>query len=419
MSGELRSAKARDEWRHFWLLPLVASLGNSASVLHIYSLGPFIRPLQDEFGWGRGDVALGITVANCGAVFLYAVVGNLIDRWGPRRVGLIGAFIMCSAVALLGTATGTMSNWLFLWAIVSIGTVWVQPTIWTSAVSSRFDVSRGLAVAITLAGSGAASSLLPLVATWLIEGYGWRGGYLGLGALWAILLIPMLALFFRGAKEGGGKKAGPASALLPGFTFKEGIRRPAFYKLLIGGSFFSFCLIGIIVHFVPILTDKGITPLEAAGLAGIVGIASIAGRLVTGMLLDRFPGDRVGAAAFLLPISACLLLLLTPANPVTFAAVALLVGLSVGAELDVIVYMATRHFGLKRFGVLFAAILTASTVGTGLGPVTAGVLFDRFGSYDLFLIAVIPVMIIGAIAVGLLGPYPVFPAPEAEPPVQV
>ncbi|VXB99566.1 membrane hypothetical protein [Brevundimonas sp. G8] len=228
MTHEIQSQAAKEEWRQFWILPVVAALGNSASVLHIYSLGPFMQPLNEAFGWGRAEVSAGITVANCGAIALYAIVGLLINRWGPRRVGLIGVVIMTSAVALLGSATGSLFNWLALWVVVMIGTVSVQPTIWTGAVASRFDASRGLAVALTLAGSGAASTLLPLVATWLIGEFGWRVAFVGLGVIWAILLLPLILLFFRGANEGTSPRNRTPGGDLTGLTFYEGIRKPAF-----------------------------------------------------------------------------------------------------------------------------------------------------------------------------------------------
>lgn len=408
-----QSQVAREEWRRYWILPVVAALGNSASVLHIYSLGPFMQPLNEAFGWGRAEVSAGITVANCGAIALYAVAGLLIDKWGPRRVGLIGVVIMTSAVALLGSATGSLFNWLALWMVVIIGTVSVQPTIWTGAVASRFDASRGLAVALTLAGSGAASTLLPLVATWLIGQFGWRMAFVGLGTIWAVLLLPLILLFFRGANEGSQAKRETSNVELSGLTFREGTRKPAFYKLLVSGALLTFCLIGVIVHFVPILRDKGLSPVQAASLAGIVGIASIVGRIVTGVLLDRYRGDRVAACAFLLPIVAVSLLLWAPGSLAIYVVVALVVGLSVGSELDALVYLSTRHFGLKCFGVLFGAVLTASTMGTGLGPVVAGAIFDKFGSYDPFLLAIIPITLVGAVAMGLLGPYPVFKTPRS------
>ena len=343
-------------------------------------------------------------------------VGLLIDRWGPRRVGMIGVVVMCSAIALLGTATGGLVNWFLLWTLIGIGGAWVKPTVWTSAVASRFDYSRGLAIAIVISGSGVAATILPPLATWLIGSYGWRVGFFGLGGLWALVLVPFVALFFRGAQDDHRKNAGiqhkVAGDSLSGMTFREGIRSGAFYKLGIAGMLFAFAVIGLIVHFIPILQDVGLSRLGAAGIAGLVGISSIVGRLGTGYLLDRFPAQRVAMIAFLMPVVSALLLL-NSSGTLSLTVAALVVGISLGSELDVVLYLSTRHFGLRRFGILFALMLIFLSIGTAMGPVVAGAIFDRFDSYTYFLWTMIPCVVTGAILMAALGPAPDH-APVAE-----
>jgi MFS family permease len=148
--------------------------------------------------------------------------------------------------------------------------------------------------------------------------------------------------------------------------------------LLLASALFSFTAIGAVVHFVPILTDRGAAPLEAAGIASLVGIFSIVGRLGTGVLLDRFPGHLIGAAAFLLPIIASVLLLLDGANPLSQVIAAAVLWLTVGSEVNVITYLAARHFGLKNFGALYGALLMAFSLGTACGPLAAGAVFDHY-----------------------------------------
>ena len=402
-------AGARHEWRKYWTLAIAAALGNSVTVLHIYSIGPFMEPLQREFAWSRAQISFGLTVAAGCASIMGIGVGMLVDRWGPRRVGLVGVVGICSAYALLGTANGMVPNWLILWALIGMAAAWVNPTIWTSAIASRFDSSRGLAIAVTISGSGVAAAVIPVLATWLIANYGWRSAFFGMGALWALILLPFLALFFHGKQDRRASKpaAGQvlASDLLTGLTLAEGLRSPAFYKLAIAGMVFAFAIIGLIVHFVPILHDLGLNRLTAASIAGLVGLSSIAGRLGTGFLIDRFRADRVAMFAFLLPVVSASLLL-SGGGPVVLAIAALVVGLSLGSELDVILYLATRHLGLKRFGVLFALMLIALSLGTALGPVCAGALFDHFGTYWQFILTIFPLVIFGSVLVGSLGPYP-------------
>ncbi len=395
---------AAAEWRSFWSLPIAAALGYSTAVLHTYGTGPFIAPLQHEFGWSRAQISVGITIAGLvGAVFSVPM-GILIDRLGPRIVGLIGVLLMTSAFAMLGTATGTTANWIVLWCLVAFANLWLQATVWSSAVASRFEKSRGLAFAITFSGASLSATIFPILAAWLIGSYGWRTGFAGMGGIWAVVVFPIMLQSFRGAQDKReARVSAPAASTLQGVSLSEGLHSSAFYKLLLASGLFAFTAIGIVVHFSPILTDRGAEPLAAAGIASLVGLFSIVGRLGTGFLLDRFAAHLVGAVMFLLPIIACALLFFDGGNHLSQAGAAAAFGLTVGAEVDVIAYLTSRHFGLRHFGVFFGAMSGALGVGVAFGPLAAGAAFDRYGSYAQFLELTMVFMATSSLALATLG----------------
>lgn len=396
-----------NEWRHYGYLPFVAALGYATSVIHVYSMGPFFEPLQQAFGWSRGQISLGLTVSSFVSAVFCIPLGMLVDRIGPRRIGLIGVLLMTGVFALLSTSTGSVPNWLLLWALLAIATVGVQATVWTSAVTSRFEKSRGMALAITLSGASLSAALFPLIATWLITHHGWRVGFAGLAGFWAALVLPILLLFFRGARDRSAKGGTePAARALIGLTLAEGLRSIALYKLLLAAGLFSFTAVGTLVHFVPILTGAGVPRMEAAGIAGLIGIFSIFGRLGTGFLLDRFRAQHVGACVFLLPVIGLSLLLIDAANPLYQTLAAASIGLTLGAEVDVIAYLAAKHFGLRNFGALYGALVMALSLGTAVGPLLAGTIFDRVGSYAPFLMLDIGLMTLSALTLLTLGPPP-------------
>jgi MFS family permease len=402
---------ALSEWRNFWSLPIAAALGYSIAVLHTYSLGAFIAPLQQEFGWSRAQISMGITIAGIGSAIFGVPVGLLIDRFGPRRIGLIGCVTMAGTIALLGTATGSTTNWVVLWTIISLGTVCVHATVWTSAVASRFEASRGLAFAITLSGASISATVFPILATWLIQAHGWRVAFVAMCGIWFAVVFPVLLLAFRSAKDPLRDRTAvkPIVPDLPGVSFAEGLRTVAYYKLVTAGGFFAFTAIGITVHFVPILKDAGATPLAAAGIASLIGVFSIIGRIGTGFLIDRLPSHIVGATCFVLPIIAAALLLIDGANPASQSVAAAIFGLTVGAEIDVIAYLTTRQFGLKNFGSLFGGIVTALALGVAFGPLVAGATYDHYGSYSHFLVLTMILMAISSVSLATLrrAPYAV------------
>jgi MFS family permease len=149
---------------------------------------------------------------------------------------------------------------------------------------------------------------------------------------------------------------------------------------------------------VPILQDRGADPMKAAGVASLVGLFSLVGRLGTGMLLDRYPASLVGAGAFLLPILASLLLLFWGENGVAQSVAAAVVGLTLGSEIDVIAYLAVRHFGLENFGILYGSLLTAGSLGSAFGPLIAAAIYDTNGDYELFLWLATLLMAVSAVA---------------------
>jgi MFS family permease len=397
---------AGGEWRRFWTLPVAAAFGYSTAVLHTYAIGPFMEPIGAEFGWSRTQLSAGITITGLAGAVFSIPVGLMVDRIGPRIVGLIGVVLMTGAFALLGTATGDTGNWLMLWSLLAFANLWLQATVWTTAVASRFEKSRGLAFGIALCGASLSAFVFPRLATYLIDTYGWRTGFMAMGGLWAAIVLPVTLLFFRGAKDAGHKVAAEATTAAQtaeGVTVTDGLRTLAFWKLFFASGFFTFTVLGLVVHLVPLLTAAGSERAAAAQIASLIGIFSIIGRLGTGWLLDRLSGRVIGAVIFLLPIAAAALLILDAGNPTYQMIAAAIFGLTVGAEVDVIAYLASRQLGLKNFGVLFGAMVGALSVGVAFGPLAAGAAFDQYGSYAPFLMLTMVLMALSALALATLG----------------
>src|SRR5262245_62734428 len=138
-AGAPQSAMA--EWRRYGIVPIAAGIGYSTMAIQTYGVGPFVAPLEQQFGWTRAEVMIGLTISNTIGVLLNFAVGVLADRLGPRRIALSGVVVKTTAIALLATATGTLLNWSLLWVLVALGAVLAQANVWASAVASRFDKS--------------------------------------------------------------------------------------------------------------------------------------------------------------------------------------------------------------------------------------------------------------------------------------
>jgi MFS family permease len=178
--------------------------------------------------------------------------------------------------------------------------------------------------------------------------------------------------------------------------------------------FYSVALCALTTNGVPVLLGRGFGHAEAAGIAGLLGIGSVTGRLGCGYLLDRFDAKKIAAIGVIAPMAAALLLLAVPGSGTAARIAFLMIGLAAGSEYDATAYLAARHFRARHFGTIFGTIGGITLVANGLAPLVANHIYDVTKSYDTVLWAQLPMGIIAAVFFLMLGPYPMFPAEEAE-----
>lgn len=402
----MQETTARAEWKAHPMLPIAAMFGYSVSVIHIYGINPYLIPVTTEFGWTREQFTWAFTLAILFQAVMSVPLGMLVDRIGARKLGLAGIFLVCLAFTALGSATADLGRWYGLWAIITLVALPVQATVWTSAVASRFNASRGMALAVTLCGASIAQFAMPPLATALIGSFGWRTAFVWHGLIWLALVFPFVFFAFRGAHDVAAAKAQAAPAL-DGMHFRDGLRSTIYLRLLIASLFFTFTVVALNFQFMPLLSDWGIAPTRAAALASLIGLSSIAGRLCIGWLIDHYRASHVGGVVFLLPIFAILLLLQGHGDGWTPVVVAILLGFTLGAEVDVLVYLTTRFFGLKNFGALYGGLLGALSIGTAVGPLIASRIFDQTRSYDQFFMIALGLLVCASLSLFSL-PRPVF-----------
>jgi predicted MFS family arabinose efflux permease len=399
--------EARHEWRSAWPIVAVSTAGYGIAAVHIHSLGVLVRPIEAEFGWGRAEITGALLPYSIATVVFAPLIGHLIDRFGVRRMGVPGMAAYCTAVALLASTADSLWNWWALWLLIAMSASFIKPTLWSKAVGSRFEAGRGLALGVMLCGSSLCATLLPPITHYLVEEVGWRGAYLAIAGSAALLMLPLLFVFLRDepARSTAAQGRSTPSSLHTGLTVRRSLLSSQFLRLGLAAPLMLIGISGLQVNFVPITTAAGLDAASAAMIAGAMGVSSIAGRLIAGLLLDRFHGSVVGAISFLLPVVAVLLLLNYEGDRATALTIAVILGVSLGSEYDTIAYMATRYFGLKNFGVIYGVITGLFALGW-IGPSLAGLAYDNYRSYDLFLWCVIPAFVLAAIVIGSLGPYP-------------
>ena len=368
------------------MLPFAGLIGHATAVFHINGFSPFIVPISHDFGWSRTLTTMGLTIILLMQAVASIPIGFLVDRIGSRKLALVGLVSAPLGFALIGSATGSQTNWIILWLIMGTLAMPVQSTVWTAAISSSFQTSRGLALGVSMCGTSLASALFPWLGAVLIEKFGWQRAMLYEALIWIAVTYPFMFVFFRSVRDKetahhrDKRQAGET-----GMTLKQGLRSTVFWRMLVVGAAYTFVIPTMIVNFVPILAGGGLNAVLAAKIAASIGIASFAGRLASGFMVDRISATKVGAVAFLTPTIGCAIMLAYGISQTSAIFVGILLGIAMGAELDVFGYLTSRYFGTRHFGSLFGCILLALTLGSGLGHVGASMIFDATGSYAGFM----------------------------------
>ena len=395
---------ARQEWAGMWPLPLVAMFGHAGVATFAYASGVFMEPMTQAFGWSRAEFSTAFLLQMMVGLVTQPLVGRLVDRVGPRVVALRGIIPASLGIGLLGLVGQPIWQWWALCVVQVLITSFILPAVWITPVVGRFTASRGLALAVVLAGIGIASALWPVLAAFYIPRLGWRWSFLAMGLTWGVIIFPLALRFMKGPRDVGGpdQMAKAAQAHKTGPQFREALKSRTFVCLTLAGGMFAVISLGMSVHLVPLLKASGMSTTLAASVTGLAGLFSITGRVGTGFLLDRLPTKPLGICVFLLPVLMSLLLWNAHGSvPISIVA-AMLLGLAGGAETDLVFYIAAREFGHGAFASVSATTGAFFGACASLGPLLAGRLFDATGSYHAWLLAVCPLAIGGAALIALL-----------------
>jgi predicted MFS family arabinose efflux permease len=375
------------------LLVVAASMGFSFFSIMLAASGLFMEPLMREFGWSRTLLSSGPSIATTTTAILSPFFGVLIDRYGSRRLVLPGLVVTMLSVAAFSRTNGSPVQWMLLWAVFGIAAVTIKSTAWTAAVLGVFDRSRGLALGLTLSGTAVAQAAVPPLGNWLIEAFGWRGAYIWLAFGWGGATLLLCLLFFFDARDRAAARRPTAedstkvATDLPGLTPKQALRSSALWRVGISNFVVMVMTIGLTIHLFPILTEAGVSRAHAAWLTSLAGIAGIAGKLVTGVLLDRFRPNLIGGLT--LGVAALVFLFLMDGirSPVLIIIAMLVNGYAFGTKTQITGFLTASYGGMKHFGVIYGVMATLMAFASGLGPLVAGVIYDRMGGYGPFLLA--------------------------------
>lgn len=368
--------------------------------LALYGLPFFYDFMVREFGWSRAQVTSGNALSKLliGPLFGF-LAGWLVDRFGPRRLMVVGVGLAGVALAGLGTIHSLFGFYLF-YVCNALGYVCGGPLPNQVLLSRWFTAARGRAMGFAYLGIGLGGALVPFLAVWLTRALGWRGALEALGGLIIVIALP-LALVVPESPLGVSPGGAPA-AVSPRAPLGPVVRSPAFYLLLVGSMCSIAAVGGTNQHLKLFLSlDRGYSQAAAARIAALILASSLAGRLGMGWLADRIPKKFVMLAVYLL-VAIAIPLLLVPRGGNVIYVFAIMFGVGLGGEYLVIPLIAAELFGLPVLGRAMGIVLTADGVAEAVAPVLVGRLYDTSGSYATGFAAIIGFALVGALAIVFL-----------------
>lgn len=416
MTAASLSTDTRGEFSRGWTVLLAAMIGNGLGLVAIpfYTIGALAPVLHGQYGWSFAQIMAGIPIVSAVAMVLSPFVGVLTDRVGVRKVALFALPMFAMSFALFAANPGSLSIYYLNWVILGICGAGCLPLVWTRAVNNWFDKNKGLALGITMMGSGLFGSLAKLVVAHVQPVWGWQACYLVIAIAPLCFAFP-LAWFAFHDREVSPAEDGGASPPLSGAAPRDIIRDWRFWTIGIAFLFLSLGLGGPMPHLENLLFDKGFSRVGAAEIAAVFGVAVVVGRVSGGLLLDRFWAPAIALILFLSPAIGLTLLNLNPGIPWVAMVMVVLFGLGCGVEYDLMSFLIARYFGMRHYGYAFGSLYLIFGIGSGIGPVAVGWAYDVQGNYTTVIWISVILLIVSSLMLLTLGRYAYGLHPEAKP----
>jgi MFS family permease len=375
-----------------WVIVAAGGTLGCLAIGGLFSLPVFLRPIAQDTGWSTTGISTAMTFAFLALALGSIGWGALSDRVGPRRVVLAGSLLLAAGLALASLAPSLVAFQLCFGGVVGLGAAAIFAPM-MACVTGWFDTRRALAVSLVSAGMGMAPMTMSPLAAWLVQAHDWRSSLQIIAALVAVVMLPVALLVRRPPALAQAAAAAPTGAAHePALSVAQALRSAPFLILVLTSFLSCATHSGPIFHTVSYAVTCGIPLMAAVSIYSLEGLAGMGGRVVFGLLGDRFGAARVLVLALL--AQAIVALGYVAARDLgSFYAVAALFGFTYAGVMPLFAVIARENFPLRMMGTVIGGTTMASSLGMALGPVLGGWIYDTYSSYAW--------LFIGAFALGI------------------
>lgn len=387
-----------------WIIVAAGGLLGCLAIGSLFSLPVLLRPIAQDTGWSTTGISGAMTLAFVALAVGSIAWGALSDRVGPRIVVLAGSLLLAAGLALASLASSLLAFQLLFGAVAGFSAAAIFAPM-MACVTGWFDTRRSLAVSLVSAGMGMAPMTMSPLAAWLVQNQDWRTSLQIIAALALCVMVPMALLVRRPpalAQAAAAQATGAAQE--PGPSLGQVVRSAPFLVLVVTSFLTCATHSGPIFHTVSYAVACGIPLMAAVSIYSLEGLTGMGGRLVFGLLGDRFGATRTLVVA-LLAQAIVVLGYLFARGLGSFYTVAALFGFTYAGVMPLFAVIARENFPLRMMGTVIGGTTMASSIGMALGPVVGGMIYDSFSSYAWLFIGAFALgmgAFLGAVAFGRL-----------------
>ena len=370
----------------------------------VASMGVFLKPIAAEFGWPRSEVAGALAAVALGNAVAYPFAGRLADRIGPRRTALLGNLLLGLSILLISQVPAQPV--IYYLAFIFAGAFGAMPStmVFAKLIAEWFDRTRGLWMGFCGGvGNGLGAILFPMIGAMLLTHYGWRMGFVGVGAF---ALVAGFTVMFLMLRESPLRRARDLAepVILEGMTYHDAIRSARFWWIFSIVPLGAGCMTAMFSTIVPLLTDRGM-PLDAAIMViQAFALTTLVVEPGVGWLADKTSSPKIVAPMFLTAAIGLWMLVHAQSEHMLLLA-GMLIGVGAGVEYTVLPYLLSRYFGLKEFGAISGIAYAGTLMFGAMAPLFLNAVYDLSGRYDIAIYTIVGILVYSSAAILTFGPY--------------
>lgn len=387
-----------------WIVTFAGFLMIGLSVgLQVNCNVAFMKPMSEDMGYSISQIALNTSITSLAAIPCYIIIPKILKKISFRSFASLCGINFLIFKIMFAFSTNLWQFYLFSF-MIGISIPGISFITVNSLVDCWFFQKKGLAIGIVATGAGVTGAAFLPIITGIIESYGWRNGYL-FQTIVSFIMLTLSLLMIRntpesiGLKPYGYKNEKVDTSNKNGYTLKQTLKMPAYYMLLNGIVCLTVVGLGIQPYLMSYLSDAGYDAMFASKIVSIILIIATIGKIVMGAVFDRYGIKYVGLFTGVIFLISLMLLSFVDNHIFVAYLFAVAFGISYVTLSIPIPYLVIELFGSKDFTAIYGVVLIVSSIGSTIGSILTGLIYDNFGSYQTAWIFYMCISVVLAVSI--------------------